>query len=56
MIPSLQSIVQSANFSHFTAVIFKKSILGVQIPVPITVLLIVSCYEPGVSVDKVSRF
>ena len=52
--PNLQRIVQSSHFCHLTAIILEKSILGVQIPVSIRVLVIVSCDEPWVSVYKVS--
>ena len=51
---NLQRIVQSSHFCHLSAVILEKSILGVQIPVSILVLVIVSCDKPGVSVHKIS--
>ena len=50
----LQRVVQSSNFRHFSAVILEESILGIQIPISIRILIIVSCYKPRVSVDIVS--
>ena len=48
----LQRVIELSNFRQFTASIQQEAILGIQIPVPIYVLLIVSCYEPGAVFDK----
>ena len=48
----LQRVIELSNFRQFTASIQQEAILGIQIPVPICVLLIVSCDEPGVVFDN----
>ena len=52
LIIDLQRVIELSNFREFTASIKQETILGVQIPVPICVLLIVSCDEPGAVFDN----
>ena len=52
LIIDLQRVIELSNFRQFTASIKQQTILGIQIPVPICVLLIVSCDEPGAVFDN----